>query len=233
MTIELSFLWLLAAGSLLQLHPAADLPHVVAVLPAALPLLAHSVDRFLAAGAAARLSRVRAALPSLAALAVGAALVFPCLQILAQARLARPRPLDGFARATGIWNDGPTFRRAVELVRFLQSREGGPMLVLANQQMLYFLAARNSALPADEHALYLVGADLIADADARALIDEERVIDRLRTTRCLIVDTPQKKPSLSFRRAFPAVARYIESEYAPVRRFGDYQVLAPREDQTG
>ena len=229
--IEIRFFWLLAAGSLVQLHPAADLPHVAFVAPASLPLLAHYVERFLTVGAESRLPRSRSAVPSLAILILTAGLVLPCVWILARTSLARPRSFDGFSRATHIWSHGQTFIRAVELVRFLESRDEGEMLVLANQQMLYFLAGRRSTLTADEFLLYLVGADVISDANARALIDEERIVERLRRQRPLIIDTPGTKPSLNFRRTFPTVARHIESEYAPLARFGEYEVLSPRDSR--
>ena len=82
----------------------------------------------------------------------------------------------------------------------------------------------NSALRRDEFVLYLVGADLISNENAQALLDQAHILARLDTVRPLLVDSGADPASARLRAVLPTVARYLESHYRPVRQIGAYTV---------
>src|SRR5262249_50389607 len=102
------------------------------------------------------------------------------------------------------------------------------LLVTVDQQMLYFLAGIPSALERDEYVFYLVGSDVVAPSDARALADEAQMLATLRAAPPLVVDDPESAPGQRFRAVFPGVPRFLTTAYPPVARFGRYRLLAPR-----
>lgn len=221
----LPLLYLLAAGTLLQLFPCADLPHVIMILPAFVPLLAYALERVrLQAAGAAPAPRACAALLVVA---------WPLASVVpfVRSRLAAPAVAPtrrGFARAPGITGAAPRFDEAVDLVRHL-SRTACPgcrLLVLTNEQLLYVLAGMPSALQHDEFLLYLVGSGLTTDADARQLADEEAMIRALATSRARVVDREDDPAATRFRHAFPRVARFLADACPPTATFGRYRLLA-------
>jgi hypothetical protein len=116
------------------------------------------------------------------------------------------------------------------VVRALPALGGArPLLVTSEERLLYFLADAPSALPRDEFMLYLVGADLIGAADARALSDEDAMIAALTIARPVAVERTGSVAAARFRSAFPRVARWLDERYAPVRTVGRYQVRLPRD----
>jgi len=204
----------LALGASLQLYPAADLPHALMTLPPFVPVLAGVVARLRTAG-----TSVVLALAILIALFAA-----PLLRIRVGAQRADGA---GFTRASGVRDGGSEFSHAVSLVRWLANQPPGPILVLANQQLLYFLSGRRSLVEHDEFVLYLVGADLIEAHAARRWIDEDAIVTRLRETGALVVDSEATPAGRRVLAVFPRVAALIDDEWREVVRFGGYRVLAP------
>lgn len=223
---QLRILWLFAAASLLQLYPAADLPHVAMILPASLPLLANAVERFVRPAAApARLHT-----PALLATGVFAAIVAaPFVQFQRGTLELRPAETRGFRRASGIWNAGEGFRDAVDLVDFLATRSE-PVFIAANQPMLYFLAARRSLFDTDDHVLYMVSTGIISPENARRMVSEANLLARIVRSRPLIIDDTSTQAGERLRTAFPSVRDYLARSYRVERRFGSYAVLQAASD---
>jgi hypothetical protein len=99
------------------------------------------------------------------------------------------------------------------------------MLVLSNEQMLYFLSGRDSVVAPYEFILYLVGAGAIREDDAHQILDDAGFATQLERQRPLIVD--RSVPATQrLRRAYPQMARILEAHYAPVYRAGEYTMLA-------
>jgi hypothetical protein len=212
--------------SLLLLYPAADFWHVVMGLPAWLPLLAFQLERFRcppdARGRPGRTERRSALLVAILVLALCAPFV-DTLRFVQRTQHGEA-PL---ARASGIVGWPPRFTEAVEVIRYLDSLpKEAPLLVIANEQMIYFLAGRSSVITDGEYVLYLVGADAIAGDDARALLPEQRLIERLESAKPLIVDYTGNPMSQRFRNAFPRTATYVEIRYRLQQAVGQYRVLA-------
>ena len=207
------------AASLLQLYPAADVPHGAMVLPAFLPLLAHALGR------AAR--RHGGAILVLAACwLVGAAWPFLRPRLLPDPTTLGP---PAFARASAVVRTDPRMAEAARLVRWLAGArvpEGG-LLLLTDEQMILFLAGVRSALPRDEFTLYLVSAGLVDDEVARALVDERAAVERLTRERPLVVDYPGSVEAERFRRTFPRIAAFITERYREAAAIDGYRVLAP------
>lgn len=220
-------LWLFAAGAVLQLYPAADLPHAVFVLPSLLPVLALAVERFLATSAGGLRGAFRT---GAFALGLGCPLVFALPFLRSRATFVPPAvdPTIGFARATGITDAPPTFTDAVALVAYLsrQARPDGGALVICNEQMLYFLAGIRSPLPRDEYVLFAVEADLMAAEEARRMLPEETIVRTLEASRPLIVDFPASPAGRRFRATYPTVARFVDAHYREAAAFGGYRVAA-------
>jgi len=215
------------AGAVLQMYPAGDVPHALLLLPAMLPVVAYLLARFVAA--AARGGRGPGAAAATLAVAWPILLAAPFVQY--RLRVPHPAPLAdaGFRRATGIWDAHPATADAAALVDWLAREAGGRrLLVTTDQQMLYFLAGIPSALEREEYVFYLVGSDVVAASDARALADEPRMVATLRAAPPLVVDDPDSPAVQRFRATFPDVARFLTTGYVPVARFGRYRLLAPR-----
>ena len=219
-------LWWYGAFTLLSLHPAADVPHGLMILPAVVPLLALVLERSQVAAGAGWLPRMLAA--ALAALA----LLMPAEQavgFLAGSVAARPAAAPAFTRASGIWGGDARFAEMREVVAALDrtAPPGAPVLVLPSAQLLYFLAARPSPLPRAEMVFYLLTAGLLHPADARALAPEDDLLARLRAAPPVIV----RSEGDDWRRiaaTYPALATWIDASYAPVARVGAHEVLRPR-----
>jgi hypothetical protein len=211
-----------AAASVLLLYPSGDLPHVLMAWPLCVPLLAHLLWRWYGTAAStAGLSR-RLALGALLAgllAAVGA----PFVGMLAGS-LAQPAPTAHFARASGVVVPDRPSADAARVIRYLAQRPDGPLLVLCNEQMLYFLAGRDSVVASREFVLYLVGTGAIADADAHRILDDPAFVSQLETHRPLVVDRPGEMTA-RLRRVYPAVAGTLDAHYRSVYAVGAYQVL--------
>jgi hypothetical protein len=220
-----------AVVSLLYLSPNADVMHLLTALPIFLVLAAYLLGRTIdSAAPPARGSSARAPIAIAAALLLAvAASPFVRALLLARGGAASHQAPLGFARASGIHDGSPKMRQAAELVEFLRDGPGRerPLLVIANEQMLYFLAAKRSPLERFEFFFFLIGGGVISAADARASVDQAWAIERLRQARPLIVDVPGGQASRRFHAALPALGAFITESYAPLQRFGEYAVLQP------
>lgn len=211
-----------AAAAVLLLYPAGDYPHVVMAWPLFVPILAHLLWRWYSAAAAAGTRRWRIALRALLA-GLLAALGAPFVGMLAD-RSAQSAGAARFARAAGVIATDRKSADAAQVIDYLAQQPDGPLLVLSNEQMLYFLAGRDSVVAPYEFALYLVGAGLIPDADAHRLLDDAGFDAQLETQRPLVVDHPGPMTA-RLRGAYPGVARTLAAHYRPVYRAGIYEVL--------
>jgi hypothetical protein len=224
-------LWWYGALSVVSLYPAADLSHALMILPAVVPLLAFLLERLWTAAGARLLPRV------LTAALAGLPLLMPAEQSLAfleHAEATRPAGAATFARASGIWDGAPTSSEMRDLIAVLDraAPPGAPVLILPSAQLLYFLADRPSPVPHAEMVLYLLTAGILHPDDARALVSEDDMLARLRAAPPLVVRTDGD----GWRRialAFPSLARWIDSSYAPVARVGPHEVLRPTEPAQG
>jgi hypothetical protein len=216
----LRLLWLFTAAAILQLYPAADLAHVAMVLPGCLPLLAFGIDRARRDPAGHVMGAV-----TVVTVLVAVGVVAPCIRMVQIYRESRPRAFVALERAPDTWAIGSRFTDAVALTDKLRSvppAGDGGLFVLANEQLLYFLAGIDSPFPHEEFVMYLVETGLISAEEAQALVDERRVIDRLETVRPLIVDHAVSPAGGRFRQAFPRVGAYLAQRYREVDRVGDY-----------
>ncbi len=223
----------LAIASLFLLYPAGDLWHVLMALPAFLPLLAHLMSRYLGR------------FPSPAPLAARAALVvvvlllsIPCVHALAAMRLGT-RADAYFQRASGISDPNPQTADMGRLVDYLATHTPPDrrLLITTGEHQLYFLAGRRSALEKQEYVLYLRGAGIVSPSDARELLSQADAIRTLEHYRPLIVERAvEEAPSrfrVDFERAFPEIARYLRTHYAPAEQIGDYRILERIDATTG
>ncbi len=208
------------AAALLQLFPGADLPHVAMGLPGFVPILAWGLARTTTGGWR----------PGALALLI----LWPLAMTLPYVRpwLAPPPPPLEYPleRATGVAVGPPVLPDLAALVRELHAiTRGRTVLVTSEERIFYFLADVPAALPRDEFAMYLVGAGLIADAQARTIVDEDAMIAALAAQRPVVIERTASTAAVRFRSAFPRVTEWLDRRYAPLRTVGAYQLRAPRE----
>jgi hypothetical protein len=208
-----------AVVSLLYFYPAGDVFHLFMSLPLFLPLAAAAAARWVE-------PRTAAQRPGPIAYAVAATLIVtvlfaPFVSLLASG-LRQPLSPATFSRATAIRASGTPFDETVELVRYLATLPPDrPLLVLANNQLLYFLSGRDSAVARDEFLLYLVGFDLIREEDIHRYLPEAALIERLGATRPIVIDGVDTR----FRQQLPDTSRFVDDHYEILRVFGPYRVL--------
>jgi hypothetical protein len=216
------------AATLLQLYPSADVLHSFMLLPPFFPLLAFCLDAFHRAP-----SGDRAGLPGVLASAAFVTVVVlilaaPFLHGLATRTIARPESVPEFSRATGVADSAPKFRETGDLVRHLIGRPRDEWLFsIAGDQMVYFLAGKVSPLEKHEYILYLVQGGVIREEDARALVPERMIIDRLTAVDSLVIDYEPSPLSAGFRRVYPGVAQLLETRYRLAGTFGGYRLWGP------
>jgi hypothetical protein len=219
---------LTAVTSLLYLYPAGDFWHLAMIWPAFLPLLAYQLR---CAHAVEQRDRGAAWVSRILLTVVVLGLAGPPVFALASTRWTRSDEALTFERASGVSGSPPKFGDAARLVRTLDELDPqrGPLLIIANEQMLYFLSGRVSALDADEFSLYLIEAGLIDAAAGHSLVPEGRIIERLRTMRPRVVDVADSEMSERFRAAYPAVAELLRRSYELEATVGDYRVWRSKE----
>ncbi len=217
-----------SATSLLFLYPSGDFWHLVMGLPAFLPLLAHRLEHFQEAGGRGEAASGYGHLSSRALVAaVFLVLCAPFVDTLRFARATQPTVAASFERGSGIVGAPPKFEEALDLVEYLDSRpKGDGLLVLCNEQMLYFLAGRPSVLERDEFVLYMVGAGVIEQENASALISERWMIARLKETKPHVVDYAGSPASARFKKQFEEAGGYLDAHFRLVKTFGGYQVFS-------
>lgn len=219
--------WWFAALACLSLHPGADLPHALMMMPAVLPALALLVD----AGWARAGDRpvLRGCVAALAAMPI-AGQIARDVALLRRAAAARPVAASGFDRARGIWDDQPRSddtRRIVARLDQIAPR-GTPLLVLPSAQLVYVVADRPSALPRAEMILYLLAIDAIRPGDARALAPPAELLAALRATRPVVVRAAE--PGWGrVAAAYPELAAWLAASYEPTAREGRLELLEPRD----
>jgi hypothetical protein len=217
-----------AVTALLLLYPAADFFHVVMALPAFVPLLAFLAERFCRAGQAAAESPAPGRYLSwgvLVALAIW--MVAPAVAHLVGTYAASRGGAISLRRATAIRGTQPKFGEVASLVAYLDAElpPQRELLVLSCEQMLYVLSGRRSALDRDEFVFYLVGAGIISDEDARALVDQRDAVARLADVRPVVVEGGDSPAHDRLREVFPEVSRYIDAHYDTAASVGSYRVL--------
>ena len=220
-----------AAMALLWLFPAADIWHIVALLPSCLPLLACLLERFWklpeADGRDPRTGRLVAG----ALIGVfGLALLLPAMHDLLQERSNEPAFAQSLPRATGVrgsYGDWGYTRNGGQVVRYLLEAEqrDEALFVLSAKSFFYFLTDRVSPMQEFEFTLYMTGLDLVREEQARELVDEDELIRRLREVRPLIVDDSYDHAGQNVRRMYPRFARFIRTHYRQEKEFGKFRVL--------
>jgi hypothetical protein len=216
---------------ILWLYPAADIWHVVGVLPSCIPLLAYWFSRlWQLPGTNDRELRVwhlrAGALIGVFVLA----LVIPPVRDLLWERGAKPAFKQSLPRASGIVGDSALYsptRSGGKLVRYLteEERSDEPIYILSAKSLIYFLTDRVSPVQEYEYLLYLTAHDFIREDKARELIDEARLIRRLDEVRPLIIDDQFDEHAESVKLMFPRLAEFIRNHYQLEAEFGRFQVL--------
>ena len=167
--------------ALLSLYPAADIWHILALLPACLPLLAYGLERFWQAPGAQGRAAGGWRLGAGAAIAgFVLVLLFPAVHDVVRARGIAPAFKQSLPRATGIRGGSGLYmstRSGGKLVRFLmqEPQRDEALFILSAKSLFYFLADRVSPVQEYEYILYLVAADLIREEPARKLVDQDEL----------------------------------------------------------
>ena len=138
-------------------------------------------------------------------------------------------------RATGIRGTQPKFGEVAALVGYLRAEAPAQrdLFVLSGEQLLYFLADRRSVFEAREFTFYLLLSGQLSDDDARRLVDEQRLVEKLAAAQPVIVEGGDARTAGRLRRVFPSMSRYLDSHYHIVARLGDYRVLVSEGDRPG
>ncbi|MFN8542792.1 MAG: glycosyltransferase family 39 protein [Candidatus Binatia bacterium] len=217
---------IVSATLLPLLAPVSDWPHLVMTLPAFLPLTAFAMREVW--GSADR--GVPPGLRPWALALLGAWLVAvtgPFVHELASARTQPAPPTWGYDRATGISDPRTVAQDMYDVVQYLRSRPTADdrVLVLPSDAMIYFLAARRSALEDDEFYFYAAtfGPQLSVD-DARSGVDQAAAMRRLESERPVVIRV-RGSTAAAFARFFPVLGAYLERSYRPVADFRSYEVL--------
>ena len=223
-----------ATMSLLWLYPAADIWHILGVLPSCLPLLAYLLERFWQLpGETGRNPRSRRLG---AAVLIGAfclAVVLPAAVDLLRAWRAEPAFVPSLPRATGVLGvSRPASFHASggDVVRYLnhEERRDEPIFVLSGKSLFYFLTDRVSPVQESEFVLYMAANGSIHEETARELLDEAELIRRLREVRPLIIDDGSDDRGENVRLMYPRLASFVRANYRLEKKFGRFQVLSWR-----
>lgn len=220
-----------ATMALLWLYPAADIWHILAVLPSCLPLLAYLLERFWRLpGESERSSRAWKLGAGALIGTLGLALALPAAADLVREWGARPAFVRSLPRATGVRGaSGPysSHGSGGAVVRYLNhaDRRNEPIFVLSGKSLFYFLTDRVSPVQKLEYVLYLAAHDSIREEKAREMLDEDELIRRFREVRPLIVDDDSDERGQNVRLMYPRFASFIRTNYRPEKKIGRFRVL--------
>jgi hypothetical protein len=226
-----------AVAAWLLLYPVADLVHIIMGLPAVTPLWAFLLERFHRAGAHVAESRPYGSrwisMGLTGTLAV--CMIAPAIDHLVLKFQRSRDDLVALNRATGIRGTQPKFGEVAALVGYLRAEAPAQrdLFVLSGEQLLYFLADRRSVFEAREFTFYLLLSGQLSDDDARRLVDEQRLVEKLAAAQPVIVEGGDARTAGRLRRVFPSMSRYLDSHYHIVARLGDYRVLVSEGDRPG
>jgi hypothetical protein len=117
-------------------------------------------------------------------------------------------------------------RDVEELVAWLAAAQpaGAPLLMLTNEAMIPFLAGRPLLFADYSYALFLAGWGMLPAEQWREL-DGPELLARVRRAPELLVIHRSDSSAANLRRVQPRLRDYIEKNFQPVARFGDYRVL--------
>jgi hypothetical protein len=218
-----------ATMSLLWLFPAADIWHILALLPSCLPLLAWLLDRFWRGPASmGREQRVWRPLAFTLVAGLSGVLLLPALHDLVLERRVTPAFVPSLPHATRVRGGSADITTSGgRLVRFLvqEERRDDPLFVLSGKQLFYFLTERVSPVQEYEYILYMAAIDALREDHAQELIDEAALIGRLQEVRPLIVDDSYDAASQNIQRMYPRLARFVRTHYRLEAKFGKFRVL--------
>jgi hypothetical protein len=212
-------LGLLALTGLFYLHPAADLWHALSALPVFLP------------AACMVLRSERRGVSLATGLALLAAMTAPFVPALPRERANETRIEASFERASDLRLLRSEHAGTVALIELLQRAPYADrkMLVTTGQQLLYFLADRQSPVNDAEFPLYMIGLGLIQPEGVQQLVDEASVIARLEAARPLIVEDRRNANQDLLRKSLPKLVRWLDANYRPIEQAGHFRVLDRRD----
>jgi len=99
------------------------------------------------------------------------------------------------------------------------------IFVISEQQVIYFLSGRDTALMKENYFTYLSNLSFI-DADSSVRLTDERIIERLRELKPrFVIEERDDNETRCFLRTWPKTAAYIRAAYSPVAHFKKFQIL--------
>ncbi len=108
------------------------------------------------------------------------------------------------------------------------TRPNERIFLLCGDQMIYFLAERESVLQKENYFVYLSNVELIDRTYTGAITDEEMKAKISSAMPRIIVRTPNYVDTVSFGLTWPRTTAFIEIAYQTRRVFGEYEILTPR-----
>lgn len=103
------------------------------------------------------------------------------------------------------------------------------ILVLGDEQILYFLSERDTIFPKENNLVHMSTVGLINSETTTKLTDVQ-MLERLTSTRPrYIVQKENSRLTQAFRATWPLTASFIKEAYLPASEFGQYQILQFRE----
>jgi len=102
------------------------------------------------------------------------------------------------------------------------------IFLACGDQIIYFLAERESVLQKENYFVYLSNVELI-DRDYTGKITDEQMVERLISSMPrFIVHTPRYADTVHFGLTWPKTTAFIENAYETQVVFGEYEILRPR-----
>lgn len=108
------------------------------------------------------------------------------------------------------------------------TRPDESIFLICGDQIIYFLAERESVLQKENYFAYLSNVELIEQANTGRVTDEDILLRLSSSMPRLVVQTPRYADTIQFARTWPRAHHFIKSNYEILSVFGEYQVLGPR-----